>query len=105
MIQRLISNEYTIEQKQKHPNNQFSGVEQVTQYYINSLKNKLNDKHIVGAYIGIAALVAADNVRLTNFNWSFSIKEIQLKLKLENLIIINGFAAYAYTTPFSLSLK
>jgi glucokinase len=51
--------------------------------------------HIKAACIGIATAVTSDQVCMTNLDWSFSIREMQQRLALDKLIIINDFTALA----------
>lgn len=51
--------------------------------------------HIKAACIGIATPVTSDQICMTNLDWSFSIKDMQRRLSLDKLIIINDFTALA----------
>ncbi|MCG8511119.1 MAG: glucokinase, partial [Rhodospirillales bacterium] len=52
------------------------------------------------AAIGIACPVYGDHVALTNRNWSFSIAEVQSRLGLGSLEVVNDFEAVAQGLPF-----
>lgn len=54
----------------------------------------------VQAAFAIAGPVAGDHVALTNQNWSFSIAELTLELGLNELLVINDFAAQAMAIPY-----
>lgn len=49
--------------------------------------------------IAIACPVTGDDVRMTNFHWQFSIKEMQLQLQLNTLLVMNDFTAVAMCLP------
>ena len=49
--------------------------------------------------IGIANPVTGDLVQMTNHHWSFSIAELQRKLGLQRLAVINDFTALALSLP------
>ena len=86
---------YQITNQQKYPSIQFSGIEQATQHYIDSL----NGQEFSGACLAVAGPIAGDKVNLTNLNWHFSTAKVKHDLALESLEIINDFAAYAYAAP------
>lgn len=50
---------------------------------------------VKAACIGIATPVTSDQICMTNLDWSFSIKDMQKRLALEKLLIINDFTALA----------
>ncbi len=86
---------YRIIEQQKYPSIQFSGIEQATQHYIESL----HGKKYTGACLAVAGPIAGDSVCLTNLNWHFSTSQVQKDLELPALEVINDFAAYAYAAP------
>lgn len=49
--------------------------------------------------IGIANPVAGDQVRMTNHHWSFSIADLQSRLGVQKLVVINDFTAIALSLP------
>ena len=49
--------------------------------------------------IGIATPVTCDNVRMTNHQWTFSIKALKETLQLERLLVLNDFSALALSLP------
>lgn len=53
----------------------------------------------VAAAIGIANPVTGDQVSMTNHHWSFSIRELQTRLGLQRLVVINDFTALALALP------
>lgn len=49
--------------------------------------------------IGVATAVTSDEVRMTNSDWSFSIRALRQQLGLQRLVVINDFAALAHALP------
>ena len=92
LVTKCDGNEFEITQQQKYPSIQFSGIQQATQHYIESL----NGISFSGACLAVAGPIAGNQVHLTNLNWSFSTKQVQESLGLASLEIINDFAAYAF---------
>ncbi len=76
------------------PNQEFSDVADCIDHYC----------HQVGiapdiAALGVAAPITDDHVQLSNSNWGFSRTELQRKLALERLEVINDFTALAHALP------
>lgn len=59
-------------------------------------QQQLDLKHVA---IAIACPVTSDQVRMTNFHWQFSIREMQQQLGLDALNVINDFTAVAMCLP------
>lgn len=51
------------------------------------------------ATVAVAAPVLADEVRMTNLGWSFSISALRDELELNQLRVLNDFEAQAYALP------
>lgn len=51
------------------------------------------------ACIGIANPVTGDQVRMTNHHWAFSIRQLQQRLGLQTLQVLNDFTALALALP------
>lgn len=51
------------------------------------------------AALAVAAPVVGDAVTFTNHPWSFSIKELQHRLGLERVLVVNDFVANAWAMP------
>jgi glucokinase len=49
--------------------------------------------------IGIATAITGDRVQMTNHPWSFSIRELQHRLGVERLLVLNDFSALALSLP------
>jgi glucokinase len=52
------------------------------------------------ACIAIAGPVGGDTVELTNVDWQFSIEKLKKRYRFDSLLVINDFAALAYSLPF-----
>jgi len=92
----IAGNRFQIEEIQKYPSKQFVGIAQAVQHYMNTL----GTLRIKGACIAVAGPAETDNILLTNLNWHFSINQLKQDLKLEELKVINDFAAYALATRY-----
>ncbi|MGI8560593.1 MAG: glucokinase [Luteimonas sp.] len=53
----------------------------------------------LSAAIAVASPVAGDEIKLTNRAWSFSRKELQASLALDQLLLLNDFGAVACAVP------
>jgi glucokinase len=51
------------------------------------------------AVLAVAAPVDADQVTMTNFNWSFSQRTLMRSLKLKRMLVVNDFVAVAHSLP------
>jgi glucokinase len=51
------------------------------------------------AVLAVAAPVDADQVTMTNFNWSFSQRTLMRSLKLKRMMVVNDFVAVAHSLP------
>jgi glucokinase len=51
------------------------------------------------ACIGIANPVRGDQVRMTNFDWAFSVEEVRAAFGFERLLVVNDFKALATAVP------
>lgn len=54
---------------------------------------------IKNAAFAVASPVLTDQISLTNFDWNFSIEELQNRLQLEHLTVVNDFVAQALAVP------
>ncbi|RZA13915.1 MAG: glucokinase, partial [Lysobacteraceae bacterium] len=76
------------------PNADFASVQHAVEHYL----------HAVGATpkqaaLAVACPVGSDEIRLTNRAWSFSRRELQHTLGLDQLRMINDFGAVAWAVP------
>ncbi len=55
----------------------------------------------LAACIAIAGPVIGDHFRMTNLSWDFSIEDVRKKLGLKRLVLINDFAALAYSALYT----
>ena len=63
------------------------------------LETYLGEKRPTVAALGIAGPVLSDQVQMLNRTWSFSQIELQRRLHLERLDVVNDFTALAYALP------
>lgn len=49
--------------------------------------------------VGVAAAITDDGIRFLNNSWSFSRRKLREQLALQRLLVINDFAALAYSLP------
>jgi len=77
------------------PCSDHAGITEVIQAYLGTLP-ELKPRH--GA-VSIANPIQGDQVRMTNRDWAFSIKEVQQQLKLSTLLVVNNFTALAMALP------
>lgn len=71
------------------------GFVDVVRAYLSSLPG-IVPRH---AAVAIANPIAADTVRMTNRDWSFSIRDAQRELRLSTLLVVNNFTALAMALP------
>lgn len=77
-------------------NADFTGVPGLFSVY---LDHRRASDHPRRAAIAIAAPITGDEVRMTNIDWSFSQLALQRGLGLQQLIVVNDFAAVAWGLP------
>lgn len=58
------------------------------------------DAQVNEAALAIACPIEGDEVRMTNHHWRFSTRELQQRLGLSRLLILNDFVALAMAVPF-----
>lgn len=76
------------------PGSAFSSLKEVINYYLHK-----HQKTLKKCCIGIACPVTDDKIRMTNLDWSFSIKEMQNDLNLDVFEVINDFTAVSFSVP------
>lgn len=74
---------------------EFKSLSDVIREYL-SEKKQISIEH---AAIAIANPVNSDQVKMTNHDWSFSIKTMREELNLKTLCVVNDFAALALAVP------
>lgn len=82
-------------QAQSFDNKDFDGLGDLVETYLRGVSPK---RPTVGAF-AVACPVTGDRIRLTNLAWEFSVSELQKRLKLEALEVVNDFAAQALAIP------
>lgn len=75
-------------------NADFASVQHAVEHYLQSIDAR--PKH---AALAVACPVGSDEIRLTNRAWSFSRRELQRTLALDELRMINDFGAVAWAVP------
>ena len=90
------SRAFVVENQQTYASAEFEGVEQAVSCY----QQSLNGERIDGACLAVAGPVAGEHIKLTNLNWNIHVSTARKTLGLQNLQIINDFAAYAYAIQY-----
>lgn len=75
-------------------NADFASMQHAVEYYLTSI-----DAKPARAALAVACPVGSDEIRLTNRAWSFSRSELQARLGLAELRMINDFGAVAWAVP------
>ncbi len=75
-------------------NADFASMQHAVEHYLQSIHAR--PKH---AALAVACPVGSDEIRLTNRAWSFSRRELQRTLGLDELRMINDFGAVAWAVP------
>lgn len=90
-----------VENQKTFPSAEFDGVEQAVTHYLDSINGAgVKRDSIKGACLAVAGPVAGNTIKLTNLNWNICTSSARRDLRLENLQIINDFAAYAYAIQY-----
>lgn len=82
--------------EQKLSADRFASLQQAARHYLGRIKDSAR---IQRAAIAVACPVTGDEVRLTNRSWSFSRRELQAELGLDELLVMNDFGAAARSIP------
>ena len=75
-------------------NADFASVQHAVEHYLQSIGSTPKQ-----AALAVACPVGSDEIRLTNRAWSFSRRELQRTLGLDELRMINDFGAVAWAVP------
>ena len=76
------------------PNADFASVQHAIEHYLAGVSGTP-----IRAALAVACPVGKDEIRLTNRAWSFSRRELQQTLGLEQLLMLNDFGAVAWAVP------
>lgn len=76
------------------PNAEFASLQHAAEHYLADI-----DARPRRAAIAVASPVGTDEIRLTNRAWSFSRRELEHALGLDELRLINDFGAVAHAVP------
>jgi glucokinase len=68
--------------------------------YLDNELPQTDAQRLEAAALAVAGPVTGDRVALTNHPWSFSIDELRARLALDQLHVINDFAAVALAMPY-----
>lgn len=82
--------------EQKFSADRFASLQHAARHYLSGVADRAR---ITRAAIAVACPVTGDEVRLTNRAWSFSRRELQHELGLDELQVINDFGAAARSIP------
>lgn len=90
----LSSPRVELQQAQSLRNADFASMQHAVEHYLTSTGAKP-----ARAALAVACPVGSDEIRLTNRAWSFSRSELQARLGLDELRMINDFGAVAWAIP------
>jgi glucokinase len=90
----LAANKPRIEEEQTFTNRGFGSLGEAAQHYLDEV-----GAHPKRAALAVASPITGDEIALTNRDWSFRRSELQKALGLEDLRLINDFAAIAWAAP------
>lgn len=91
-----LKNQFVIEHNQTFPSADFGSLENAIERYLTMISH-ITPKR---ACLAVAGPINAGQVHLTNLGWHFSVSEFKLHFKLQQLDVINDFAAFAYAAPY-----
>ena len=77
-------------------NREFAGVREVLEHYLS--RRRMRDQPSEAA-LAIAGPVTGDEIAMTNLPWRFSQLELREALGLSRLLVVNDFAAVAWSLP------
>ena len=90
------SGEITTEARQDMQADDFAGLAECIEAYLDSLGDAA---HPTQGVFGVASPVTGDSVRLTNRDWSFSIEALRRKFGWESLRVVNDFVIIGHAVP------
>lgn len=82
--------------EQKFSADRFASLQHAARHYLSQVSDRAC---ISRAAIAVACPVIGDEIRLTNRAWSFSRRELQQELELDELLVVNDFGAAARSIP------
>lgn len=89
-------NQFVIEHINVYPSADFNSLESALEQYLTIVPHC----RVKRACLAVAGPIAAGQVHLTNLGWHFFVSEFKRYFNLEQLNVINDFAAFAYATPY-----
>ena len=84
----------------KFLNSDFSSISDAFQRYIETMKSLSLSFSCSNCVLAVAAPIEGDEVRLTNFSWSFSCKKLQDEFGFHQLQVVNDFAVLGQVLPY-----
>ena len=93
-LANLQSGAAPLSQQRSLPCAEFASLQHAAEYYLESVGEKPTR-----AAIAVASPGGGDEIRLTNRAWSFSRRELQKSLGLDELDVLNDFGAVAWAVP------
>ena len=91
-----LNKTYNIEAHQTYLSRDFNSLDEALSTYLDSLDcPRIND-----ACLAVAGPVGGDSIKVTNLNWQSSLSATKKQFGLNNLTLMNDFAAYAYALNF-----
>ncbi|MEA5510647.1 glucokinase [Crocosphaera sp. UHCC 0190] len=102
VVLETSTNEYNLPQlttlhQQSYPSQKFPDIVPIVQQFYTNAQKQLNQEIFVkNACFGIAGPVVNNTSELTNLNWSLSGDRLQQELSLNQVSLINDFAAIGY---------
>ena len=88
------ANEVTLVEPRSLPGDRFDHLQQAVEAYLAEVGAQPRR-----AALAVASPVDGDEIRLTNRTWSFNRKQLQSRLGLDELHILNDFGAVAWAVP------
>ena len=85
-----------LENQQTYQVAEFKTISSAILDYLNKISAPLRPKHAV---LAVASAVTSDHISFTNSAWGFSIPALKNELALDELQVINDFAAVAWALP------
>ncbi|MGH8152085.1 MAG: glucokinase, partial [Rhodanobacteraceae bacterium] len=90
----LAAEEPRILKEQTLTDTSFHSLREAARHYLDAVEAKPE-----GAALAVASPITGDEITLTNRDWSFRRSELQKALGLDDLQLINDFAAIAWAAP------
>jgi glucokinase len=93
----LVDQQGRIVAQHAFKNADFDGLESLLHSYLSQRRGSDQPRN---AAFAVAAPILEDKVRMTNIGWQFSQTELRERLQLNQLSLMNDFAAIAFSLPY-----